>query len=264
MSEDNPNEMTVEKYKRLRQIRAKQVNLVPSLSEPKTAAVAIESAEVSSFFTNLREAISHPVEEIPVEKDWREVAAEQARANSISYIKSKWNAPRRQVEARNIERDGHWGALEASLRGKLGSGFLIGLIGQRGHGKTQLGVELMRYMAETQVTPSRYVSATELFMAFRATFHKESKKTEQAVLAEFRSPQLLVIDEAGKRGETDWEDRQLFELIDKRYGDMTDTLLLSNQSREEFTRAIGPSLASRMIEIGGLIETGWASFRGPQ
>jgi len=70
-----------------------------------------------------------------------------------------------------------------------------------------------------------------------------------------------VIDEIGKRGDTDWENNLLFHLLDKRYQDMTDTIVLANLTAEEMAKSLGPSLSDRMSETGGLIECTWPSRR---
>jgi DNA replication protein DnaC len=101
----------------------------------------------------------------------------------------------------------------------------------------------------------------EFFMEGKQSYRKDSDETEMGVLKRYRTPDLLVIDEIGKRGETTWEDTLLFELIDMRYRDMSDTLLISNQTQQEFTASLGPSLASRMKETGGVVECNWKGWR---
>ena len=107
----------------------------------------------------------------------------------------------------------------------------------------------------------RYVWMIEIFMAIKATFSKQAVRAETEELQRFISPQLLIIDEAHDRGDTAWEDRVLSYLIDKRYGDLRDTLIVSNQKPDEFKKSIGPSIYSRLIETGGIIECIWPSFR---
>ena len=80
----------------------------------------------------------------------------------------------------------------------------------------------------------------------------------------FIHPQLLVIDEAQERGESDWESRMLTHVVDKRYFLQRDTLLISNLKLDEFKASIGTSICSRLIETGGAILADWPSFRGPQ
>ena len=70
-----------------------------------------------------------------------------------------------------------------------------------------------------------------------------------------------IIKDVGWLG-ADWEDRLLFELLDRRYGDMTDTLLIANSDRQTFLASVGPSLASRIQETGGTVTADWASLRG--
>jgi len=53
----------------------------------------------------------------------------------------------------------------------------------------------------------------------------------------------------------------LFELLNRRYNDLKDTILIANKSKAEFQDYIGPSLASRMNETGGIVECNWPSFR---
>lgn len=192
------------------------------------------------------------------QKEFEERQAWQ-RAGKIDMVRSGWNAPRRALETK-CDFSGPWGGTFERIKAKLGSGFLIGLIGGRGPGKTQLGVELMRVSTES-LHSALYVTATEFLMTVKRAYRDGSSETELDIIKRFRKPSLLVIDETGKRAETDWENRLLFELIDKRYQDMNDTLLISNEAQAQFSEAIGPSLASRMNETGGIIQCNWPSFR---
>lgn len=183
----------------------------------------------------------------------------------VARFREKWKAPERQLNLKegDTDRTGKWAETEHKLLARLGTGFLIALIGTRGGGKTQLGVQLMK-ATTARLKTALYCSVTEFFMEIKATYKPDNFKTELDVIKEFRRPALLVLDEAGRRGETDWEDRLLFELLDKRYQDCKDTLLISNQTEIEFHQSIGPSLASRMLETGGIITCDWESFRSRQ
>lgn len=189
--------------------------------------------------------------------------AEQLRRENYSKIlrlQAAARPPERQWNRTSLDRAGPWGERERSLCAMLGRGFLVALIGIRGNGKTQLGAELIRYVTST-AKPARYASATEFFMDVKASYRDTAAQAEREVVEGYRKPSLLVLDEAGQRAETEWENRLLFELINKRYADMRDTLLIANQSESEFLTSIGPSLASRMHESGGIIQCDWPSFR---
>jgi DNA replication protein DnaC len=185
----------------------------------------------------------------------------QQRLNAvrIQELQRQMNAPALHMQS-VITPSGEWGALFERLRAKLGSGMLVVLAGTRGNGKTQMAVELMKIQTMA-LKSARFVTAMEFFMAIKATYKRDSEKTEMDVIREFRKPSLLVVDEIGRRGETDWENNLLFELLNGRYNDRKDSLLLCNLTPAELQSSLGPSLISRLNESGGLIQCNWPSFR---
>jgi hypothetical protein len=247
-----PEQKEIHEAEARRQERARQVN---PIKQPSIAGPISER-----LFAALRAGTDIPE---PAADDWREKAEAQRHEAAVTSIKRHWAAPLRHLQERDIERTGPrgepWATVESNLIAKLGTGFLVALVGIRGPGKTQMGVELMKRSAEAERS-CLYATAMGFFIAIKSTYGKKAE-SEEDVLSRYARPSLLVIDEAGRRGETDWEDRLLFELIDRRYREMRDTLLISNQGPGEFQTAIGPSLASRMVETGGIIECTWASFR---
>lgn len=152
-----------------------------------------------------------------------------------------------------------WGDVRDKLIGRIGSGFLMALIGPRGPGKTQLAEQVIR-AASAVGRPCLYVRAMEIFLRLRASF-KSDALTELEVIQGLIAPKVLVIDEIQERGETAWEDRVLSYLMDRRYGDMGDTLLIANLTKAELRESLGPSISDRIRESGGVIECNWASFR---
>lgn len=180
-------------------------------------------------------------------------------------LRLTWNAPKRHCIMDELDRSGEWGQVADKLEEKLasGSGILVALVGKRGAGKTQLAVELMKANT-TRMKSALYVSTTEWFMAIKATYRKGSDQTEIDVIKQYRKPNLLVLDEYGRRGDTEWENNLLFELLDKRYADMHSTILISNQSSADLIESLGRSLSSRLMETGGIVECEWQSWRNPQ
>ena len=189
------------------------------------------------------------------------VAVTDNRAANLktAELRQKWNAPARQAEFTPTE-SGEWGeALEDCRRLVLGSSGMVAITGERGTGKTQIAVEIMKQW--TAVGKSAlFTNALDFFIEIKGCYRKDGA-SERDVINSFRKPALLVIDEIGKRGETDWENNMLFLLLNHRYNDMKATILIDNNSAADFTRSIGPSIASRMQECGGIIECNWKSFR---
>jgi DNA replication protein DnaC len=160
---------------------------------------------------------------------------------------------------------GEWNDWLGKLGDMVGSGFLMALLGDRGTGKTQMGAELVRYWIRIQTEAlasahaPRYVKAMEIFMAIKSSYGGGGR--EKDVISTFTGPKLLIIDEASERGETDWENRMMTYIIDKRYDAKLDTLLISNQRRDAFLESVGDSITSRLVETGGIITCNWESFR---
>lgn len=157
--------------------------------------------------------------------------------------------------------DGPWGAKFKELQMKLGTGRLLALIGTRGNGKTQLAVALGLDQIRTHLKAARFTTATAFFMAIKSTYKPTATDDEAEIIREFAKPPLLLIDEIGKRGGSEWENNLLFELLNRRYNDEKDTILIDNRTVQEFTETIGPSLASRMNEGGGVVHCDWETFR---
>lgn len=176
----------------------------------------------------------------------------------IAELQRDWHAPKRHLETVVRQNCEAWWKTLLNLSTRLNTGFIFALVGPRGPGKTQMGVELMKIQT-SQLRSARYCTALDFFIDLKSCF--DTDRNQRRVLDQYAAPRLLVIDEAQERGETPWEDRMLTYLINRRYNDRKDTLLISNQTAKEFWTAIGPSVASRMSETGSVIECTWPSFR---
>ena len=223
--------------------------------EPHHVSTEIETV-IAEAEKRMAQTPPEEVERRRKESEERKRLSDEARSNDLLIA---GNPPKRQLLAIDLDRTGQWGATERKLIARIGSGFLVCLAGTRGAGKTQLGVELMRATARAFKRP-RFSSGMKFFMEIKSGYDGAGP-TEKQVLLEFGRPALLVMDEIGVRSESEWENRLLTELINDRYADMRDTLLISNQRASDLERALGPSIVSRMRETGGIIECTWKSFR---
>lgn len=186
----------------------------------------------------------------------REARIEEARVETIAAVlRESWQAPRRHVDT-SVDRSGPWGIRLSEIESAIMAGKIWALIGARGNGKTQLAVEAMRTWT-SKGRSARYATAVEMFVDIKATYRKDSTESEAQVIARYRKPRLLVIDEMSKRAETDWENTILFEILNKRYGDKTDTILIANLAPADFSKNIDFSIARRLNETGGVIVCDW-------
>jgi DNA replication protein DnaC len=184
-----------------------------------------------------------------------------SRASAIERLKQKWNAPERHARRKPDELAGEqWKAKLDSLKSKLGTGCLIAFVGKRGPGKTQMAVELMRHQVENRLQSALYCKALEIFCSIRESYGDGGKRELKAI-EHWVSPELLVIDEAQVRAETDFEQRILTHLLDKRYDNLKDTIVIANLTRQELFNALGVSIEARLAETGGITTFEWESFR---
>jgi len=168
--------------------------------------------------------------------------------------------PKRHLHAITPSGEG-WLKVETRLKARIGSGFIIALCGGRGTGKTQLAASCAREVAILN-KKTWYKTAMGFFLDIKESF--DGKRSEKEVIDRYCSPSLLILDEMQERGETPWEDRLLTHMIDRRYGDEKDTLLISNQNQEAFLKSVGESISSRISETGGVALCNWPSYRTKQ
>lgn len=140
------------------------------------------------------------------------------------------------------------------------AGGILALLSPRGPGKTQLAVCLMLDFIARGMT-AQYWLAADLFDFLRSLFEVKGAEAERKRV-ELYQRRLLVIDEIQVRADTEFEDRELTRLIDKRYSNHVATVLIGNLKREAFTNLMGSSIVSRINEVGTVPEIDWPSFRG--
>lgn len=189
----------------------------------------------------------------------RQAERREAQRRLVERARRDWNVPERHRVAQ-VEFIGPWASKLDVIRQGLGKGCTWALCGTRGNGKTQMAVQAMIEATE-QGRAALYTTAIQFFAQIRATFRQTSKETDLDVIACYRKPSLLVIDEIGKRGESAWEGNMLFELMNRRYADLTDTLVIANLSPEDLAASLGPSITSRLNETGGMVHCDWQGRR---
>lgn len=169
----------------------------------------------------------------------------------------------------DMNADPKWYEIVRESRAKLGTGMLLAYVGPRGTGKSKAAVSVVKQACliadrrgETTRRPALYTKTMELFLDVRAAFNKE--QAERDAVRPFIECGLLVMDEVQERGGTEWEDRILNYVIDKRYDFQRDTILITNLTTGEFAENVGASIVSRMVEKGKVHTFNIPSFRKPK
>lgn len=134
-------------------------------------------------------------------------------------------------------------------------------IGAPGTGKTHLAIGILRHIVEKGGS-GHYTTVMDLLGRIKATFGGSSGETEEQVIREVCSCDMLVIDEVGRSLDTTYEVVQFFRVLDRRYRDVKPTILVSNLAKPEFIKFLGSAVCDRMREAGGkLMVFDWASQR---
>ena len=131
--------------------------------------------------------------------------------------------------------------------------------GPPGTGKSHLATALLQAVMPECV--GLYVTCMGLIRAVRATWGRDSERTEVEILREFGTVDLLVIDEVGVQNGTDNEQSLIFDVIDRRYREMRPTVMLTNQDKAGFKAFVGDRVFDRLTETARWVPFDWASYR---
>ncbi len=180
---------------------------------------------------------------------------------------------RREITAWNCaEQEATFQVCRAKLRGV---GAVVALIGKRGAGKTTIAAQLAlacawaeraRRDAGGPVTLSSFLyrKVTSLVRRLKPLYANFGSTDIEGItrsLDALCAVDVLVIDEMHDLSELAVREAMLIDLIDRRYAALRDTLLISNQTPEEWDAQTPVSIASRIAEHGCVLKCEWASWR---
>jgi DNA replication protein DnaC len=161
-----------------------------------------------------------------------------------------------QQLALNVAR--HYAA-HFSERLENGGGLI--LQGKPGTGKTHLACAIANQVI-TNGSSARFTTVMQLVRAIRATWKRDSERSEDEVLKAMIDYDLLIIDEIGVQYETESEKLILFDVLNGRYENEKPTILLTNLVGQELNACIGERNVDRIQEGGGTtISFTWGSYR---
>jgi DNA replication protein DnaC len=108
----------------------------------------------------------------------------------------------------------------------------------------------------------RMIRVIDLVRKIKETWSRGSDISEQQIIDQFASVDLLVLDEVGIQFGTDTEKLFMFDVIDLRYQRNLPTVLISNLAVEDIANAVGSRVVDRLRENGGkYIAMKWDSKR---
>lgn len=179
---------------------------------------------------------------------------------------------------REQKMDGKQAATFRNMQSKLtGCGAIVALVGERGLGKTTLAAQFALEHAWANYEGSLtggcvmpfviYRKCQRIISRFKPLYADygsvETETLEQAMRFLCEEQEFLIIDEVHDCNDQKMKTRVLTDLIDRRYASLRDTVLIANQTPDDFKATIGDSILSRLGEHGAILPCKWESFRTP-
>lgn len=215
----------------------------------------IDSTEVE---LEVQGAIQELTRDEQIKKEQEEHLLDSRRMKCPQYYNMA-HIPRRHKEFKvKDNKDETWQKNYENLKSKISKGAIIALLGNRGTGKTQMACCLIGHTVFNEFNTGRYVKALDMFLEIREGMKNGCEKES---MNEFLRPFTLVIDAYEVRSESDFENRMIDHIIDRRYDDRKTTIVISNDNMDTFVKNIGLSSMDRIRETGALINFKNKSFR---
>ena len=144
----------------------------------------------------------------------------------------------------------------------LGEGKSILLLGGVGTGKTHLASSVANQIVRETKYTAVYSAASTIIRDVKATFDRESQRSESDVYRDYALPDLLIIDEVGVQNATEFELTVMFEVVNARYEAMIPTMVISNRGIGDLPKYLGDRVVDRLREGGGkMVPFDWGSER---
>lgn len=148
-----------------------------------------------------------------------------------------------------------------SFKDRFSEGATMVFSGKPGTGKSHLAIAVCMAIMAGGYT-AMYLNAMDAIRLVRSTWKRESGRSEEDVMRDLSSVDLLVLDEVGAQYGTEGEQVILFDIINRRYQDQMPMILLTNQGKEGFKQYLGDRAFDRLREAGRWVAFDWESHRG--
>lgn len=181
----------------------------------------------------------------------------EAEAEALNQRAIRAGVPKRYlqyaIDLRHIE----------DLKG--GSGIYI--CGVQGSHKTTIGTSMLRgWLKDNPFGIAKFIRATTLMDDFKETFG--TRDSEAGVMRQYASVGLLLIDDLGKEVASNWAVSKLWELIDRRYGELMPTIVTTQHRPDDLISHLGEgdteaalAIASRFRETYIMLDMGDTDYR---
>ncbi len=109
-----------------------------------------------------------------------------------------------------------------------------------------------------------FLPAAELLLEIKESWRREENlmaESEKDLLDRYAQTPLLVLDDLGAEKISDWSRQTFYLLIDRRYREIKQTIITSNLTHDQLAGQLDDRIASRICEMGVVIDTGKKDWR---
>lgn len=130
------------------------------------------------------------------------------------------------------------------------------LVGPPGTGKTYLCAAIVAHLAE-KMSYIRAYSERELMKRLRASMDEYAAGDYLEELHHLIDDELIILDDLGSSGHTDWRAEVWMEAIDFRYSKKLPLIVTSNLRPQEIGRQYGQRVQSRIFATENTVIDSW-------
>lgn len=102
---------------------------------------------------------------------------------------------------------------------------------------------------------SSFVTCADMFLELRGTFDNASA-AESMVVGRYAKAHCLILDDLGVEKVSDWSRTILYSLLNYRYNELLPTIITSNFNLPWIAQNLDDRLASRLAEMGIVVDLG--------
>ena len=120
-------------------------------------------------------------------------------------------------------------------------------MGNTGSGKSHLAVAFLRNIIKTGTTHCIFQNVSEFMMYLRNTFADPNETdTEKNIVDRYTALKLLILDDMGAEKPTEYCERIVYSIINKRLNDQKKTIITTNLTLPEIGELYGVRVESRL------------------
>lgn len=167
------------------------------------------------------------------------------RQQNANREHARRNMPPRYVSA-ETDLDAVWLWVLAVLGDRRTAPSLL-LAGPTGTGKTHTGYAALRLLSESRRSTIAWRGASTA--TFFGELRPRDKRDTEAAFEDYAKVPVLLLDDLGATGRTEWTEETLYRLIDHRYTHCLPSIFTTNVAPANLGERLGERTASRLTEM---------------